>query len=193
MLFFKSHNLAFLELMLQEFYASTTSNDRKRAIEVKLAAFRNESNAWKLSLEALKHSASEVNERIFLEPNHEILWFFYASTLEYVIKRRWSLLSINDRTLLRESLWQIYANLSTPVKSKRQRDTYATLLGLLGRRQFPDEDSNYVNHCLALVRTKFTLGVRLLRVTSEELVSNREDLRSDCKQYFQSRYAFFFN
>lgn len=183
----KSHNLALLESMLQEFYAPTTSNDRKRAIEVKLSAFRNECNAWKLCLEALKQSDSEVADRILREPSYEILWFFYASTVEYVIKRRWTLLSLNERTLLRESLWQIYANLATPVKSKKQRDTYATLLGLLGRRQFPDEDPNYLNHCLALVRTKFTLGVRLLRITSEELASNREDLRSDCKQYFQSR------
>lgn len=173
--------------MLQEFYASTTSNERKRAIEVKLIAFRNECNAWKLSLEALQQSANEVDDRVFLQPNHEMLWFFYASTLEHVIKRRWSLLSVSERTLLRETLWQIYVNIKTPVKLRRQRDIYATLLGLLGRRQFPDEDPNYVNHCLSLVNTKFTLGVRLLRATSEELVSNRGDLRSDCKQYFQSR------
>lgn len=173
--------------MVQEFYTSTTSRERKRDIEEKLIAFRNDSNGWKLCLEALKQSAGEAGNRMLLEPKNEIVWFFYSSTLEHVIKRRWLHLDASERSLLRETLWQIYINLTTPVKAKRQRDFYATLLGLLGHRQFPDEDPDYVKHCLSLVRTKFPLGVCLLRVTSEELVSNREDLSSDSKQYFQYR------
>ncbi|KAL9880958.1 exportin-6-like isoform X1 [Glossina fuscipes] len=172
-----SSPFAVVESLLHEFYTPTTPNARKREIEVELLAFKNQSESWKTCLSAVSNATT-------FEQNH-FLWFFATSTLDHTITRRWMQLGSSDRALLRETLWHTYANLAC-ASAKRQRDTYAQLIALLGKRQFPDEDPNYLAHCIALTKTNFSLGICLLRTTSEEVVSSREDVSTDRKQYFHS-------
>ncbi|XP_016971893.1 exportin-6 isoform X1 [Drosophila rhopaloa] len=167
-----------VEGLLQEFYQPSTSNARKREIETNLLAFKSQPEAWQLCLRVA--TASDINENQFL-------WFFSTSTLEHTITRRWTQLTSTDKTLLREALWNSYAQLgSTPNAAKRHRDTLAQLIALLGKREFPEQDPNYMQHCMELTKTRFQLGINLLRITSEEVVSNRGDLTTEWKQYFYS-------
>ncbi|KAL9929157.1 exportin-6-like [Glossina fuscipes fuscipes] len=172
-----SSPFAVVESLLHEFYTPTTPNARKRQIGVELLAFKNQSESWKTCLSAVSNATT-------FEQNH-FLWFFATSTLDHTITRRWMQLGSSDRALLRETLWHTYANLAC-ASAKRQRDTYAQLIALLGKRQFPDEDPNYLAHCIALTKTNFSLGICLLRTTSEEVVSSREDVSTDRKQNFHS-------
>lgn len=166
-----------MDSLLREFYSTTTPNNRKREIETELIAFKNQSDAWKTCLSVVgNNGAFEQNQ---------FLWFFCASTIEHSITRRWMQLGSSDRALLRETLWHAYINLPS-TSQKRQRDTYAQLIALMGKREFPDEDPNYIMHCITLVKSNFVLGICLLRTTSEEVVSNREDVSTDRKQYFHS-------
>jgi len=167
-----------VEGLLQEFYQPSTSNARKREIETNLLAFKSQPEAWQLCLRVA--TTSDINENQFL-------WFFSTSTLEHTITRRWTQLTSTDKTLLREALWNSYAQLgSTPNAAKRQRDTLAQLIALVGKREFPEQDPNYMQHCMELTKTRFQLGINLLRITSEEVVSNRGDLTTEWKQYFYS-------
>lgn len=162
--------------MLIEFYEPTTPNNRKREIEGELLAFKSQNDVWRTCLTVVTNA--------FAFEQNQYLWFFCASTLESVITRQWVDLGSADRAQLREALWQTYANLNGP--TKRQRDTYAQLMALLAKREFPDEDPNYILLCMTLIKSKFVLGISLLRTTSEEVCSNREDVRTDRKQYFHS-------
>ena len=173
----QSSPLALVDSLLREFYTATTPNNRKREIESELLSFKSQPDSWKTCL-------SVVGNGSVFEQN-QFLWFFCTSTLEQTITRRWMQLGSSDRAMLREVLWNGYINL-TNRSAKRQRDTYAQLIALMGKREFPDEDPNYIMHCIALVKSNFVLGVCLLRTTSEEVVSNREDVSTDRKQYFHS-------
>ena len=144
-----------VETLLNEFYQTTTSNARKRVIEAELIAFKSQPHAWQLCLRVA--SSCESNQ---------FLWFFCTSTLEHTITRRWAQLSESNRQLLKETLWQTYLGLSVH-HPKRQIDTFAQLIALIGKRQFPNDDAQYMMHCLELVKTKFVLGINLLRITSE--------------------------
>lgn len=44
-------------------------------------------------------------------------------------------------------------------------------------------------HLVELLKTNFVLGITLLRTTSEELVSTRDDITSDRKKYFHSNLS----
>nr|XP_032296302.1 exportin-6-B isoform X2 [Drosophila virilis] len=167
-----------VEVLLNEFYQPTTSNARKREIETNLLAFKSQPEAWQLCLRVATASNS------FTE--NQFLWFFSTSTLEHTITRRWTQLTAADRTLLRETLWHSYAQLVVLTGARRHRDTLAQLIALLGKREFPEQDPNYMQHCMELTKTRFCLGINLLRVTSEEVVSNRGDLTTEWKQYFHS-------
>ncbi|KAH8234528.1 hypothetical protein KR038_008564, partial [Drosophila bunnanda] len=166
-----------VEGLLQEFYQPSTSNARKREIETNLLAFKSQPEAWQLCLRVA--TAPEGTENQFL-------WFFSTSTLEHTITRRWTQLNAADKTLLREALWNTYAQLGAPGAARRHRDTLAQLIALMGKREFPEQDPNYMQHCMELTKTRFQLGINLLRVTSEEVVSNRGDLTTEWKQYFYS-------
>lgn len=171
-----STSLGIVENLLNEFYHPATHNQRKHEIEDQLSSFKNQPSSWQQCICVLSSNCCATNE---------FLWHFTASTLEHTITRRWTQLSHQEHSQLRENLWSRYANLPFDV-SHRQRDTIAQLIALVGKREFPDEHPEYIKHCIELTKMYFQLGVVLLRTTSEEVVSNRNDVSSDRKQYFQS-------
>lgn len=166
-----------MELLLNEFNYPSTTNSRKHEIEKQLIEFQNNSSAWSQCL----HQLSNVANQFF--------WFFNASTIETTITRKWKDLDRSDRSRLRDTLWTNYVNLGQTNVPRIQREKLAQLIALIGKREFPDEHPIYMEQVVHLLRINFPLGILLLRSTSEELMSTREDISCDRKKYFHSSLA----
>lgn len=172
--------LSAIESLLSEFNYPNTSNGRKHEIEKQLIEFQNDLRSWPQCLYQLNN----------LQSSHQFLWFFNASTVESAIVRKWKYLDESDRTRMRDTLWNNYVNLNVTTVSRVQREKLAQLIALMGKREFPDEHSSYMCHLLELLKSNFILGITLLRTTSEELVSTRDDaITSDRKKYFHSNLS----
>lgn len=170
--------LSAIEDLLNEFNHHNTSNARKHEIEKQLLDYQNDLRSWSQCL----YQLNSTNQ-------HQFIWFFNASTIETTILRKWKYLDRCDRQRLRDTLWNCYANLNVSAVSRVQREKLAQLIGLIGKRQFPDEHSSYMYHLAELLKTNFILGITLLRTTSEELVSNRDDITSERRKYFHTNLA----
>ncbi|XP_031625440.1 exportin-6-A [Contarinia nasturtii] len=172
--------LSAIEGLLNEFNYPSTSNARKHEIEKQLIEFQNDIRSWPQCLYQLNNATAN---------GHQFFWFFNASTIEAAIVRKWKYLDESDRMRLRDTLWNCYANLNVATVSRVQREKIAQLIALMGKREFPDEHSSYMCHLMELLKTNFILGITLLRTTSEELVSTRDDITSDRKKYFHSNLS----
>ncbi|XP_065074912.1 exportin-6-A-like isoform X2 [Ochlerotatus camptorhynchus] len=159
-----------IESLVNEFYHPGTSNARKHTIEGQLQQFQRAPHAWALCLQYL------------VQFNNQYFWFFNVSTVEVTISQRWLSLDENHRAQIRESLWATYAGFSHDIPGM-QRDKVAQLIALIGKRQFPDEHPDYMNQVLELLKSKFILGVTLLRSTSDEITSTKADITSDRQKY----------
>ena len=71
-------DLAALEGLLNEFFATQTSNERKREIEQVLTHFGEQTNAWHLSIGLL-----------VANKNNHYVSMFVLTTLESIIRRKW--------------------------------------------------------------------------------------------------------
>lgn len=167
--------LSAVENLLNEFNYPSTSNSRKHEIEEQLIEFQNNLQSWPQCMYQLSN-----------RNGNQFVWFFHVSTIEAAITRKWKLLEKSDRLRMREALWSNYVNMIAANAPRIQREKVAQLLALMGKREFPDEDPAYVRHIIDLMRTNFALGVILLRTTSEEMVSTRDDVSTDRKKYFHS-------
>lgn len=167
-------SLQAVESLLNEFYHPSTPNPRKKLIEHELIVFKNESQTWQQSL-------------CYLDQFHgnQYVWFFMASCLENAITRKWNQLQPVDRSQIRDFLWTTYVKLPISIPA-RQRDTIAQLIAFMGKREFPEDHPVYFTHILELCRNNFQLGVVLLRVTSEEVVSEKQDVSVERKKHFQN-------
>lgn len=175
--------LSTIEDLLNEFNYSSTSNARKHDIEKQLVEFQNNSNSWTQCLYHLSNDASSIPTM------NQFVWFFTASTIEVAITRKWKYLDETDRQRFRDTLWHCYANLDVTVVSRVQREKIAQLIALMGKREFPDKHPSYMCHLMELLKSNFLLGITLLRITSEEVVSTRDDITSDRKKYFHSNLS----
>lgn len=170
-----------LAALLNEFYHPTTSNVRKHDIEKQVLDFQNSTDAWSQCLYHLTNGSDPTPSQA-----EQFVWFFTASTIETAITRKWKYLDDTDRQRLRDTLWNYYATLHVPHVSRLQREKIAHLIALMGKRQFPDTHPTYMCHLASLLKGNFTLGITLLRTTSEEVASTRDDITSDRKEYFRS-------
>lgn len=171
--------LSAVENLLNEFNTPSTSNARKHEIKKQLIELQNNLHSWPQCLYQLSNGVS---------PSNQFFWFFNVSTIETAIIRKWKFLDENDRQRLRDALWNNYANMNA-ASPRIQREKIAQLLALMGKREFPDEHSSYMCHVVELLKTNFILGITLLRSTSEEVVSTRDDITSDRKKYFHSNLS----
>ncbi|XP_058829233.1 exportin-6-A isoform X2 [Topomyia yanbarensis] len=159
-----------IEALVNEFYHPSTSNVRKHTIEGHLQQFQRAPHAWALCL----HNLNQFNNQYF--------WFFNVSTVEVTISQRWLSLEEIRRSQIRDSLWATFAGFSHDIPGL-QRDKIAQLVALVGKRQFPEEHPDYMNQVLELLKSKFTLGITLLRATSDEISSTKADITSDRQKY----------
>ena len=88
-----SSDLAALEALLGEFFANSTSNQRKREIEQILNHFGQQTNAWAQCLGFL--AANKDNHFVSM---------FVLNTLETIIKRRWIGMLGNEKVKFQNSV-----------------------------------------------------------------------------------------
>ncbi|KAL1399746.1 hypothetical protein pipiens_007958 [Culex pipiens pipiens] len=163
-------DLLAIEALVNEFYHPGTSNARKHTIEGQLQQFQRTPHSWLLCLQNLPRF------------NNQYFWFFNVSTVEVTIQQRWPALDEAARVQLRDALWATYAAFSHDIPGM-QRDKVAQLVALVGKRQFPEEHPDYMSQVLELLKSKFTLGVTLLRATSDEITSTKADITSERQKY----------
>lgn len=70
-----------------------------------------------------------------------------------------------------------------------QREKFAQLIALIGKREFPEQHSQYVTQILSLTKVKFVLGITLLKSTSYEQNSTKLDCSHQQKTKFIQRYV----
>jgi hypothetical protein len=58
------------------------------------------------------------------------------------------------------------------------------LIALMGKREYPDEHGDYMFNILALMKSKFLLGITLLKATSYEVISTKADCSYNQKSKF---------
>lgn len=172
--------------LLAEFNSPHTDNQRKRTLDAQLTHHQADANAWPDALGALAHPPDA-------DP---YAWHFNATTVQLAITRRWSLdggggtsaqpLDAAQRQQMRDGVWQCFmSQLGTqPVRLKR--DKLAQLIALMGKHDFPAEHPTYMAHVLQLLRQNFELGLALLRATSDELCSTRDDVTAQRRVEFHA-------
>lgn len=168
--------------LLNEFNHHSTTNGRKHDIEKELVEFQNSPNAWSQCL----YHISNGTARSLANP---YVWFFVATTIEITITRKWKYLDETDRQRLRDTLWNCYAAFDVATVARVEREKIAQIIALIGKRQYPDKHPSYMCHLIELLSNNFMLGITLLRTTSEEVTSTRDDITSDRKKYFHSNVS----
>lgn len=163
-----------IESLWQLFNAGSTSNDKKHEIEARLRHFQLQENAWQQCLPHLGDFGASV-------------WFFNASTVEVAICRIWEQLPVSGRNAVRAGLWSVYVKVGGDLRF--QRNKLAQLIALVGKREFPQDHPSYVSDVMSLLKGNFSLGIVLLRTTSEEVTSTKEDVTSERKRQFQGCVA----
>lgn len=85
-----------LESHISEFFAPTTTNERKRQIEAVLDNFSKQSGSWKQALYFLSHSQS---------PSNEYVMMYCLSVIENTVKGRWLSMSHQEQSELQSTLY----------------------------------------------------------------------------------------
>ncbi|CAN0195857.1 unnamed protein product [Ectocarpus sp. 4 AP-2014] len=94
---------------LSEFYAPTTSNERKQQLEQGLHAFQAHPNAHLTSLDIL----ASIGQR--REQEDLFVLYFCGTTIEGGIRRRWSAIPKEERLHVRKTLFQVRAVLRSKI------------------------------------------------------------------------------
>lgn len=97
-------------------------------------------------------------------------------------------LDVKTRTQIRDNLWYIYSSFPCNIGAL-QRDKMAQLIALIGKREFPDEHSEFFNQILSLTKMKFLLGITLLKSVSFEISSTKMDTSYQQRSKFLQRWA----
>lgn len=178
--------------LLAEFHSPHTDNQRKRQLDAQLTRHQSDAHAWPEALAALAQPPD----------TDPYAWHFNATTVQLAITRRWTSASSSQqqqqpsggshqlgaplRQQLRDGVWQCFmSQLGTrPVRLKR--DKLAQLIALMGKQDFPHEHGTYMAHVLQLLRQNFELGLALLRATSDELCSTRDDVTAQRRAEFHA-------
>jgi hypothetical protein len=101
-----------------------------------------------------------------------------------LVTKKWITLPAQERLQIREFIWQVYYRFPINV-GNLQRDKIAQLLAIIGKREFPEDHSEYVNQIVDLIKTKFILGIAILKATHEEgILSSKPDISSHQKKVF---------
>ncbi|CAL1529210.1 unnamed protein product [Lymnaea stagnalis] len=150
---------------MNEFFAATTNNDRKREIESILTNFTQMSNAWEMCLYFMSNTQNEY------------VMMYCLNVQETLISHKWMNLAANDKIEIRTCLTQFLMNQHTRVPSYI-RNKLAKLVVDIGRSDWPHFYPDFFSNILQLAQQSDTalLGVILLQTASEELASPRDDV-----------------
>ncbi|XP_052833798.1 exportin-6 [Octopus bimaculoides] len=150
---------------MTEFFAVATTNSRKREIEELLNLFSQTQDSWK---HCLFYMANTQNEYVIM---------FCLTVLENVINKQWVGYCGADKMDIRLTLNQyLYAHHNKVPSFIRNK--LVKLVVDIGRTDWPHFYPDFFTNILQLVQDSetVTLGVLLLKMTSEELMAPREDL-----------------
>lgn len=116
--------------------------------------------------------------------------FKCAIYFQKIITHRLSVMPFSDRNEIRITLWNYYVGLTSDAP-KIRREKFAQLIALLGKQEFPNDHPGYTDDIRKMLTSNFHLGIILLRTTSEEVTSTKEDISSDGKQKFRHAYVWY--
>lgn len=165
-----SASLQSLEQFMNEFF-TTTSNERKREIENLLHDFSQQIGAWRSCAYILNHST-----------NNYVL-MYSLSVFEGLVKKRWSgvpqMEKLEVRNVLSFYLMSNHQQLPAFVKNKLVK-----VLVDIGRQDWPHFYPDFFTNILEVLQRPETtsLGLVMVRITSEELASPSEDLSEQRKE-----------
>jgi len=156
--------------VLDEFFETNTTNQRKREIEEQLNLFGNQNGAWKHCL------------FIFSKTDSDYARMFCLSVLESLVNKKWIGVDSCDKGEIRRTLYQLlihqYRSLPTFIINKLLK-----VIVDIGRVDwpmfYPDFHTNLI--CLVTESDKNrddlkVLGFRSLKIVSEEFAAPREDV-----------------
>lgn len=165
-----SASLQSLEELMNEFFA-TTSNERKKEIENLLHNFSQQLGAWRSCAYFLNHSK-----------NHYVL-MYSLSVFEDLVKKRWSGVPQLEKLEVRNIL-SFYLMSSHEQQPIFIRNKLVKVLVDIGRQDWPHFYPDFFTNILEVLQQPGTtsLGLVMLRITSEELTSPSEDLSVQRKE-----------
>ncbi|CAG9786787.1 unnamed protein product [Diatraea saccharalis] len=156
--------LASLDMLMSEFFASATSNYRKREIENMLENFSNRQDSWKHCLLFLQKSQNQY------------VLMFTLTTLENIINRQWISLSDNEKSEIRLTLWnELMARHEVMLYFIRNK--VAALMVSIARYDWPHLYSDFFSNIVELIKCegrRCLLGLVLAQAASEELGAARD-------------------
>ncbi|PIK40064.1 putative exportin-6 [Apostichopus japonicus] len=160
-----------LEVLMNEFFAISTSNQRKKDIEELLNNFSSQQGAWHQCFYFLGHTRNEY------------VLMYTLSVFENLINRQWVGLRPAEKLEIRNVLTKF---LLTNHKSMQLsiRNKLIKVLVCIGKLDWPHFYPDFFNNIIQLIQQQGTtsMGLQMLLTTSEELVSPREDLSADRKE-----------
>ena len=166
-----SENLVQLERIMSEFFAPSTSNDRKREIELLLANFSNQDLAWKHVLEFLVASQNQY------------VSMYSLTTLEKVISKRWVGMQGSEKTEIRTKLneYLVKRHRSVPgFVTKKVIKLIVDIASMDWPHFYPDFFTNILESIYR--HDTLVLGLNMLLITSEELATPRDNVSSARKE-----------
>uniref|UniRef100_A0A8B9H1M6 Exportin 6 n=1 Tax=Astyanax mexicanus TaxID=7994 RepID=A0A8B9H1M6_ASTMX len=159
-------SLRALESLMTEFFHSCTTNDRKREIEELLNSFAGQPGSWRHCLYFLSNSRNEY------------VMMYSLTVFENLVNKMWVGVASEDKAELRSCLPKLllsqHALLPFFIRNK-----LCKVIVDIGRQDWPMFYHDFFSNTLQLVQSPSLapLGLVLLKMTSEELVCPREDLR----------------
>ena len=166
-----SETLIQLERIMNEFFAPTTSNDRKRTIEQLLSNFSNQDFAWR---ECLAFLAATQNHYVSM---------YSLTTLEKVICKRWVGMAGHEKTEIRTKLNEFLLKHHRSVPSFVAKKVIKLIVDI-GSTDWPHFYPDFFNHIMECIYRHDTLllGLNMLLITSEELATPRDNIASARKE-----------
>ncbi|XP_068613529.1 exportin-6-like [Brachionichthys hirsutus] len=150
---------------MTEFFHSCTTNERKREMEELLNNFAQQSGAWRLCLFFLSNTRNEY------------VMMYSLTVFENLVNRMWIGVASQDKMEIRSCLPKLLLAQHKAVPYFI-RNKLCKVIVDIGRQDWPMFYHDFFTNTLQLIQSPAlaSLGLMMLKTTSEELACPREDL-----------------
>lgn len=158
-------SLRALENIMTEFFHNSTTNERKREIEELLNNFAQQTGAWRHCFYFLSNTRNEY------------VMMYSLTVFENLINKLWLGIPSQEKIEIRSSLPKLllaqHKGMPTFIRNK-----LAKVIVDIGRQDWPMFYHDFFSNILQLIQQPemVSLGLMMLKTTSEELACPREDL-----------------
>ncbi|XP_056435867.1 exportin-6 [Gadus chalcogrammus] len=158
-------SLRALESLMTEFFHSCTTNERKREIEELLNNFAQQTGAWRHCLFFLSNTRNEY------------VMMYSLTVFENLVNKQWLGVASQDKMEIRNCLPKLLLA-QHKVMPYFIRNKLCKVIVDIGRQDWPMFYHDFFTNILQLIQSPglASLGLVLLKTTSEELACPREDL-----------------